>query len=262
MRNCFLAFPLMVLFLSLVSCVDTKEEPIYYDVMATLTEAEGLPSFQTDNGYTLQCDTKLSTSIDSFKTGNRFYLRYSFGDTTNHAAMTYQIKLSKIWYVSVKNFVTVEKDSVDKYGNQPLEFIYSLGIGGKYLNATFNTFTAMSSKDGFELVRMKKNEPTYPQDTPPTIYFQLRHNVSSISTYTFNTRIASFDLSSLAAEYPLVNKININLKFMIYPYTTPDSVTFTYEPNTLSTVVSLSQKRNLRSDMKLSASEIYSKSGF
>jgi len=252
----------MVLFLSLVSCVDTKEEPNYYDVMATLTESEGYPSFQTDNGFILQCDTKLSTSIDSFKTGNRFYLRYSFGDTTNHVAKTYQIKLAKIWYVTVKNFVTVEKDSVDKYGNQPIHFIYSLGMGGNYLNATFNTFTSMSNKDGFELVRMKKYETIYPQDTPPTIYLQLRHNVTSISNYSFNTRIASFDLSSLVAEYPLVKKININLKFMIYPYTTQDSVTFTFEPNTLAKEISLSQKRNLRSDMKLSASELYSNFGY
>lgn len=261
MKNCFFAFPLMVLFLSLVSCVDTKEEPIYYDTMVTLTESKGLPTFRTDNGYILQCDKELSTTIDSFKTGNRFYLRYSFGDTTNHVAKTYPINLSKIWYVTVKNFVTVEKDSVDKYGNQPLEFLYSIGMGGHYLNATFNTFITSNSKDGFELVRMKKNEPVYPQDTPPTIYFQLRHNVSSIFAYSVNTRIASFDLSSLAAEYPLVKKININLKYTIYPNNTPDSCTFSYEPNALSTV-SLSPKRNLRTDMKLSASEVYSNSGF
>ena len=261
MRNRFFALPLMVLLVSFVSCLDTKEEPIYYDVMATLTEADGFPTFQTDNGYILQCDSKLSTSIDSFKTGNRFYMRYSFGDTTNHAPKIYPIKLSKIWYVTVKNFVTVEKDSLDKFGSQPLEFIYSLGIGGKYLNATFNTFTSMSNKDGFELVRIKKDEPTYPQDTPPTIYFQLRHTVASITTFAFNTRIASFDLSPLVTEYPLVNKININLKYQIYPYTTTDSCTFVYEPKAVVSV-GLSPKRTLKPDMKLSASEVYSNFGY
>jgi len=251
---------LVLLAFSVSSCLKTSEDDSinYYDIIATMTTVDDYPTFQTDDGTTLNCTNKVTPDTASFKIGNRFYLRFAFGDSIGHALKTYPISVSKIWKVDKKDFVSIEKDSSDTYYNQTLQSISNIEISYNYFNMVFNTFGQSGTKDMYELVRIKKAESSTPLDTVPTIFFELRHNVYVINYAFYNTRFASFKLSPLLTEFPLAKKFKLNLKWLVYPNIIQDNYVFTYVPTTIN----LSSAPLLKSNLKSAKNQSFSKSIF
>ncbi|HEY5499341.1 MAG TPA: NigD-like C-terminal domain-containing protein [Bacteroidales bacterium] len=255
---------LVLLAFSVTSCIKTSEDDTtnYYDIIATMTTVDDYPTFQTDDGTTLNCTNKITPDTASFKIGNRFYLRFAFGDSIGHALKNYPIAVSKIWNVDTKDFVSIEKDSTDNYYNQALQSISSIDLSGNYFNMVFNTFGQSGTRDTYELVRIKEVESTTPLDTVPTLFFELRHNVYIVNYAFYNTRFASFKLSPLLTEFPLAKKFKLNLKWLVYPNATQDSYVFTYEPASTNLTLAPLFKSNLKSEKNLQFSKSSFTAGF
>jgi len=254
---------LVLLAFSVTSCLKTGDDTTsYYDVIATLTTVDDYPTFQTDDGTTLSCTNKVTTDSANFKIGTRFYLRYEFSDTIGHALKNYPIAVAKLWKVDTKDFVSIEKDSTDNYYNQALESVYIIDIGGNYFNMVFNTYGQSGITDTYELVRTKDVESTSPQDTLPTIYFELRHNVNTANSAIYNSRFASFKLSPLLTEFPLAKEFKLNLKWLVYPNTTQNNYVFSYVPASTNLTSASLIKSNLKSVKNLSFSKSSFTAGF
>lgn len=253
MKRFLVSLPLILLVFSFVSCNKQEENDIIYDQMVTLTEIKDYPVFQTDNGYFLNGTNLKSPNTEDYKVGNRYYLRYSFADTTSHPAKTYDIVLNSVFTVAKKGFVNLERDTEDPYKNQALQGLFFREVSGNYLNMVFSTFNSQSGNEDFLLVRMKKEENNSVSDELPTVCFELRHNVTITYAYDYSTRMASFDLTPLTTEFTAAKKIRVKLKSTIYNYATTlmDTCSFMYTPKVISTTAGVAPKRGKLSTVNL-----------
>lgn len=216
MKN--LTFVLPFFFISFVfsSCNSKEENDQTYEAIATVLVTGNNPLFELDNKSVLYCATAVTADTsNAISSGDRVLLYYTLGDTTIvPTKVYYPITLKGYTKVTIKNFVTVQADSSDSYGNASLMGLNLVGISKNYLNAVFYSYLSISGKNTFELVRMKKYENNTTQDTIPKIYFELRHNTDNLNTNYYYLRSFSFVLSPLSAEFPLATKFNINLKLV------------------------------------------------
>jgi len=219
MKKWILALPLVVLALISTSCLKhDNETPIkFYETMATVISADEYPSFQSDNGTIYNCTNsiKSDTSVP-FKNGERFFLRFAFEDTIGHLPKIYPIVLYNFGKVTIKDFVTIQKDSTDSYASKSLHSIYFIWTSGDYFNAAFRSFVSFSTRNTFELVRVLKNENNLPGNTVPGIYLELRHNTDTINTMYYESRLKlfSFNLNKLLTEFPAATQFKLHLKWI------------------------------------------------
>ena len=175
--------------------------------MVTVTTGGVNPVMQMDEGFFLTPDKAQPT--DTFAIGERYYLYFLMGDTTNHPVNTYPIKLIRYGKTSIKALEVLPKDSTGRWKNMPIVFS-DIWYSGHYCNFYFRSYQGNGTPNTFELIRVKENEQATPTDTVPLLFFELRHNVATTNTYVLYDRFYSFDLSSLKMEFP--NAVRFNIK--------------------------------------------------
>lgn len=206
-----LATALMAIALS--SCFNLDDETPYvpyYKCMATVTSGGVNPVFVKDNGVLITPVDAMPA--DTFVVGERYFLHYAYGDTTNHSTNGYPILLYKYGKTTIKNLEVLPKDSTDIWENQSITML-DVWYSGYYCNFFIASYMGMDTPNTIELVRIMEGESTTPTDTVPKLNFELRHNVSSISIAFYNYRFLSFNLSSLSTEFPNAKRFDINLRW-------------------------------------------------
>ena len=245
MKYRIFALPLTILVFGICSCMnrDNEDQTEYFETMAVVTSTGFSPSFLTDYGFTLNCSNVLASDT-LFNSGERVFVQFSYGDTIGHAPKVYPINLTNYWRVTVKDFVSLEPDSVDLFANMELHSVYDFRFSGNYLNMIFRTFYARSFPNACELVRMEERENNTPQDTVPSLYFELRHNVVSVNASICNLEMYSFDLSPLNEEFPSATLFKVNLKWIEAGTSGSHSYNFEYEPYNApeETIVSINRR--------------------
>lgn len=195
------------------SCLNLGDDTEYvrdWDCMATVTTGGVNPVFQKDEGTFLVPDAAMPA--DTFTVGERYYIHFIYGDTTNHAQGTYSVNLWGYAKTTNKALVVLPVDSTDRWENQPIH-VTKIWYSGHYCNFLFSSFIGLSSPNTFELVRILDNESTTPTDTVPELFLELRHNVKNYSSSYFTYRFYSFDLSSLKTDFPLATKFHIQISW-------------------------------------------------
>jgi hypothetical protein len=179
--------------------------------MVNVTAGGIPPILETDEGVVFN-PVNLSTSDPSlsFDTGDRLYILFSFYDTTSHPANRYSINLEGYLKVQIADFKEVEADSADRFANNPLYNVYRIGITKNYLNVIVDAYLS-DDADQLKLVRYKKNEPSSQVDTMPAIYFEVRHDVESVSLSTYNSEAWSYRLDTLLNEYPQAKSFKLSV---------------------------------------------------
>jgi len=206
-----MATALMVV--ALTSCLNTGDDTQVvpeYMCMVTVNTGGTKPIFQMDEGPILSSETVMP--IDTFQVGERYFIDFSMGDTMNHAVETYPIQLIRYGKTTIKSMIELPKDSTDHWGNKPIAYLFP-SFSGHYFNAFFQSYAGMSEPNTFEFIRMKADENTTPTDTVPYLFFQLRHNVTYITTGLAYYRFFSFDVSSLSTEFPNARKFKIKVSW-------------------------------------------------
>mgnify|MGYP001343412376 CR=1 FL=1 len=229
MKKLTFILPLIFLMLATFSSCnlgDESDNTYNYLSMATVVSGGYYPFFKTDVGEVLKC-SNIVESDSGFNVGDRYYLSFSIGDSVPSDASVYPITLNSYVKVKAKNFVTVEKDSVDIYKNKQVGSAYNFFISGNYMNMIFYAYTPLTSRGTFELVRYKKNESNNSQDTIPTIYFELRHNTDETSS-SATLRLFSYELNPLTSNFPMATKFKIYLTW--YSVSGTQTCEFTYIP--------------------------------
>ncbi|HET9570832.1 MAG TPA: NigD-like C-terminal domain-containing protein [Bacteroidales bacterium] len=198
---------------ALTSCLnqgdDSNVKPDYI-CMVNVTTGGVNPVFQMDGGSFLTPDATMPA--DTFQVGERYFIDFYLGDSTNHTPGTYPISLIRYNKTIVKNMIELQKDSVDLWGNKPIGNLYP-SFSGHYFNAFFVSYAGLTTPNTFEFIRMKADEHTSPTDTVPNLSFHLRHNVESVATGMVYYRIYSFDVSSLTTEFPNAYKFKIKVSW-------------------------------------------------
>ncbi len=209
MKKWIFLLALALLPIAFTSCLNlddgSKFVPEYW-WMATVTTGGVNPVLQMDEGFFLTPDK--AQPADTFSIGERYFLYFVMGDTINHPVNSFPIKLYKYNKVTIKALEVLPKDSIDRWGDLPIEFS-NLSYSGHYCNFVFRSFQGNGTPNTFELIRIKGNENTTPTDTVPKLYFELRHNVAASGSSVLNYRYYSFDLSSLETDFPNAVRFNI-----------------------------------------------------
>lgn len=220
------------------SCLDLGDNTDYvqdYICMATVTTGGINPIFQMDEGFFLVPEAAMPA--DTFTVGERYYLHFVLGDTTNHPLNTYPVNFYRYGKTSMKEFVVLPKDSTDRWENKPVN-MSNFWYSGHYLNFSFLSYAGTGTPNTFELVRVLDNESTTPTDTFPKLHFELRHNVNNYSTSYLYYRYYSFDLDSLKTQFPNATKFKIKVNWNDVTYGARN-VTSDYIPDQVLTTVSL-----------------------
>lgn len=217
MKKTFLALSVIFLVFAATSCMNMDDEETadnYFELMATVTSADDYPSFRTDEGFILNSTTKISSDTGAiFTIGDRFLLRCSYADTTNHVEKTYPVVIANYNKISIKAYRTIERDSVDTRIHKEL---YSMNYGtitNNYFNLFFRTYKPQKDPSSCELVRIKDDEPLS-QGAEPVVCFELRHYTGALSYSYYLVNLCSFDLRPIRAEFPLASKIKVNLTWL------------------------------------------------
>jgi hypothetical protein len=237
-----------LLVLALSSCLKLDENNDYiqdYVSMGTVTTGGVNPVFMLDEG--LYVKPVSAMPADTFVVGERYYLHFILGDTTNHPALTYPIKFYRYGLAAIKPFVVLPKDSTDRWKDQPVDMA-NIWYSGHYCNLFFVSFAGIGTPNTFELVRMKESENTTANDTVPKLVFELRHNVPDYSSSYSYFRYFSFDLSSLQTEFTHAVRYQISLKWNDYQSGTTTYTRY-YTPDLLYSSAALYVKQNKRSDL-------------
>lgn len=198
------------------SCLNTDDGTDYvreYGLMGTVTSGGANPVFHMDEGFSVV--TTNSVPADTFQVGERYFLHFILGDTVNHVAQLYPVKLFRFGKTVLKPYVVLPADSTDVWYNQPIG-MSGLWYSGQYCNIVFTSFMGVGTPNSIELVRMEGDETTTPTDTAPKLYFELRHHVPNYSSGYTNARFYSFELSSLEADFPNASKFDITIKWNEY----------------------------------------------
>lgn len=198
---------------ALTSCFNlndgTPNIPEWY-CMATVTTGGVNPVFQMDEGFYLTPES--AQPADTFTVGERYYLSFVMGDTINHPVNNYPVNLYRYGKTSIKTLLVLPKDSTDVWGNMPV-IMYDFWYSGHYCNFFFKSFAGVGTTNTFELIRIKENENTTPTDTVPKLFFELRHNAAANAFGALDYRFYSFDLDSLATDFPNAVKFNIKISW-------------------------------------------------
>lgn len=240
-----------LLALAFSSCLNLDDGTRYvreFGLMGTVTSGGVNPVFQMEEGFSVT--TTNAVPADTFEVGERYFLHFILGDTINHAANLYPIKLYRFAKTNLKPFVVLEEDSTDVWKNQPVG-MQGLWYSGQYCNIVFSTFMGVGTPNTIELVRMKGDETTTPTDTAPKLYFELRHNVANYSAYYSSTKFYSFDLSSLETGFPNAVKYSITVKWNEEGHGT-SSYNQWYVPNKLIPVSEVFSKEKNTIDLESS----------
>lgn len=207
----------VLLLVAVASCQkEDQNQGLYYETMGTVISVGDYPSFQTDAGSVLNCTNEVQTDTGSIiEKGERYFLWFLYDDTTNHEANVYPVVLKGYAKVTLKDYVTLDADSVDEcFYNQALSGLSNMTIGGDYLNLVFHAYKSYLEPSDFELIRLVYDTNASPQDTLPNIYFNFRHNNQVISATFTEAQFYSFDLRPLAAEFPMAKSIRITLRWV------------------------------------------------
>jgi hypothetical protein len=230
MKKGFLVVATALLAFAFSSCLNLGDNTDYvqdYVFMGTVTTGGVNPVFLLDEGFSVTPEA--SMPADTFVVGERYYLHFILGDTTNHAPKLYPIKFYRYGKTDIKSLIVLPKDSTDKWKNQPVSMA-NIWYSSHYCNFFFVSFAGIGTPNTFELIRMKENENTTPTDTVPKLVFELRHNVPGYSSAYSYLRFYSFDLSSLQTDFPNAYKFNISVKWNDYVYGTQSYAKY-YIPN-------------------------------
>jgi hypothetical protein len=199
---------------SLTSCLDLDngtDYTLYYDVMATVTTAGTHPILQMDNGEYLSCETTMPA--DTFTVGERYYVNFSFADTTDHLSGIFPVLFSAYGKAFIQNYDVLSVGSIDRRYDQPIIGVTWASFSGQYLNMWFWAYLPTLESNAFDLVRIMENESNSPTDTVPELYFDFRHNVESVSSVSYYDYFMSYDLSALSAEFPAAIRYKVNLSW-------------------------------------------------
>lgn len=222
---------------ALSSCMKWDDAEYVQDwaFMGTVTTGGVNPVFAVDEGFSLTPVDAMPA--DTFTVGERYYLHFVLGDTTNHAPNLYPIKIYRYGKTVIKPMVELPKDSTDRWNDQPI----SLGqcwFSGIYCNIFFASFVGVGEPDTYELVRIKENENNTPTDTMPKLVFEFRHNVPNYNVGYSYLRPYSFDVSSLHADFPNAVRFHVTVRINEYRLGTQSLIRY-YYPNRLYTAPSL-----------------------
>ncbi|NLE32897.1 MAG: hypothetical protein GX619_07740 [Bacteroidales bacterium] len=210
-------FPLLaVLFMAagVTSCLDwdDEEEPSFL-TWATITSNEKAPTLKADNGVILHALNSVDTDTTFYEVGDRVYLQFTLGDTSQANGTDYPIYVANYMSVKTKDIVTIDHDSNDVYHSVPLSRLNSAILSGGYLNCIIHLFASYSSENTVELLRYKLEETNLPTDTLPVILLTLKHNAPAIDHTYSQVRAYSFSLDTLFAEFPQAKALKLRLSW-------------------------------------------------
>jgi hypothetical protein len=216
MKKIILFLPALVFFFCATSCLNTDDEDntTYYEAVATVSSNSDKPEFITDYGVTLVSTLSITSDTgEVFHNGQRVFVRFSYGDTINHAIKSYPIEIAEYGFMITSDFKTVEADSTNPYLDQSIYYIYRLYISGNYFNSLFYTYQTLTDLNTCELVRIKKNEHNAEGTSSPYLSFELRHNAEAVNYGYYKLRLYSYDLSPLIDEFPEADSLNIKVSW-------------------------------------------------
>jgi hypothetical protein len=216
MKKSVLAVVAILFAVSLTSCLNKYDDTDYvqdWTFMGTVTTGGTNPVFLLDQGYSVAPESTFPA--DTFAVGERYYLHYILGDTTNHPSNVFPVKVLSYAKAFIKAATELPKDSTDRWEDQPINLVKGW-FSGTYCNLFFISFMGVGSPETFEFIRMKQSEKTAPTDTVPKLIFEVRHNVPDISAYYSYFRFISFDLSSLQTEFPNAVRYYIYVRWNEY----------------------------------------------
>jgi hypothetical protein len=230
MKKWIFTLPLALLMVTFSSCLGSDVDDAAVNVSVGTVETGGsYPVFETDDGIKLVCETAMPA--DTFVAGERYFIYFAFGDTTDHAASTYAVDVQYYAPAALKDFAVWEEGTSDSWDSYPLYALRWLWISGNYMNTIFCNYVPLTTPNTYELIRVMGNEDNSADDTNPTIYFELRHNIELASSVAYDVQFYSFDLSPLVEDFPQATAFNINVSWTTSDETSSTDLVYTpYTP--------------------------------
>lgn len=215
------------------SCINWgDEEELTFLTWGTVTSNDKAPTLKADNGIILEALNTADTDTTFYEVGDRVYLQFTLGDTTQANGTHYPIYLSNYMKVLTKPFVTVANDTDDVYLSKPFSKLNSAILSGGYLNCIVQTYTSYATLNSVELVRYKVEELNQPTDTLPVILMTLKHNTTMVDYNYVQLRALSFNLDSLVTEFPQAKTLKLRFSWSDNNQLNSYDLLYTPDPNT------------------------------
>ena len=212
---------------SVSSCLgdDSERDDAAY-CMATVARVGQQAAFRMDGGG-VYLVPDMENDIDSLPIGARYYILFSYADTTNHSVGVYPIHLQEFARVLMNQIEILHKDSTDRFGKTPFSRLDYAWFSGSYLNVVLWANYPYQNQESFHLVRIEQEEYAQVTDTVPELTCELRRKTAVGQGYSFR-RFMSFQLDTLKSEFPHAKRFKFNVR-----WTTEDNSTrsFTIEYN-------------------------------
>lgn len=214
MKRIFPLLAILLLATGVTSCLDLdNEEEASFLSWATVTSNEKAPTLNADNGVVLRVLNTTDTDTTFYEVGDRVYLQFTLGDTSQAHGREYPIYMTNYMSVKTKDIVTIANDTDDVYQSAPLSRLNSAILSGGYLNCIIHLFASYSTENTVELLRYKADETNLPTDTLPVILLTLKHNTPAIDRAYAQIRAYSFSLDTLFTEFPQANALKLRLSW-------------------------------------------------
>lgn len=199
---------------SVTSCLNwDDEEELFFLAWASVASNDKAPTLNADNGMILHALNEANTDTTFYEVGDRVYVQFTLGDTTQANGKEYPVYITNYMKVLTKDFVTVASDTDTVYQDAFLSKLNSAILSGDYLNCILAVYASYASVNTVELVRYKQEESNLPTDTLPVIYLTLQHNTPAIDRMFAQVKALSFSLSPLLAEFPLAKTFTLRLSW-------------------------------------------------
>jgi hypothetical protein len=209
MKTSFLKAGLLIMIVGLLmttSCLkDSNNLTQYWLSYGVVIGSTGSYNVRLDDGTILYPDAGSQSLVAQYAT-NRVLVNYTIVSSKIENSVTnYNVKVSSIDKLLLKNVVTLTKQNADSLGNDPIN-AYNFWFGNNYLNINFSFL--QNSK--IHLINLAKDTI---QSDPTTVSLLLRHNALGDSPTNDQSGFVSFDLTSLLNGK---DSINVDVKFKDY----------------------------------------------